>query len=385
MRLLVISHTPHYEYQGTISAWGSTVRELDHLADLFDELVHVAPLHPSLPPNSSLSYANEKIRFVAVRPAGGETLSDKLSVLRHIPAWLAVMKREIKAADSIHIRCPAGISLVALFAQKLWAGCKPTWVKYAGNWQPGRLEPCSYRMQRYWLKHNFHQGVVTINGSWPDQPAHVKTFNNPSFSSAELFQSTKIAAGKILSHPLNLIFVGRVDEAKGIGRMMEIALSLHNRGIDFHLFIIGDGPEKPIFERRFADQGLSGTVTFSGWMSRLEINDYYKNAHLIILPSTSSEGWPKVLSEAMGYGVVPLAADISSIPLVLSQAQAGQAIRPDDIPSYVDAIIGYTEDSARWKRESQNAVAAAKYFTYELYLDAVSGLFKKAWQIDLEI
>ena len=166
---------------------------------------------------------------------------------------------------------------------------------------------------------------------------------------------------------------------------MEIALSLHNRGIDFHLYIIGDGPEKPIFERRFADQGLSGTVTFSGWMSRLEINDYYKNAHLIILPSTSSEGWPKVLSEAMGYGVVPLAADISSIPLVLSQAQAGQAIRPDDIPSYVDAIIGYTEDSARWKRESQNAVAAAKYFTYELYLDAVSGLFKKAWQIDLEI
>ncbi len=47
-----------------------------------------------------------------------------------------------------------------------------------------------------------------------------------------------------------------------------------------------------------------------------------------------SEGWPKILSEAMMFGVVPLASDISSIPQIFSSTGTGIAISPIDVNIY---------------------------------------------------
>ncbi|MCB1245979.1 MAG: glycosyltransferase family 4 protein, partial [Acidimicrobiia bacterium] len=50
-RIVVISHTEHYRAtDGSIVAFGPTTREIDHLATLASELVHVAPLHGGPPP-----------------------------------------------------------------------------------------------------------------------------------------------------------------------------------------------------------------------------------------------------------------------------------------------------------------------------------------------
>lgn len=382
MRLLVISHTPHYIQDGALSAWGSTARELDRLASLFGELVHLAPLYSGAPPKSSLPYQNEAIRFVPVAPAGGDGIGEKLTILGQIPTWLAIMRREISAADAIHVRCPAGISMIGLIAQKIWGGGKPCWVKYAGNWKPTGREPLSYRTQRFWLSRNFHRGVVSVNGKWKDQPSHVVTFNNPSYSAAELSQVTSSSAKKELCFPLRLLFVGRVEEEKGIGRVIEIADGLLQRGVDFHLDIVGDGSAKMNALRSAAECGLRDRIKFVGWKSRVEIEEYYRIAHFILLPS-ASEGWPKVLSEAMAYGVVPLASSISSIPSVLSEAGSGQTIPFEEIDTYVNTIISYTQDRSRWKIESHNATIAAGAFTYEKYLDAVTKLFYGTWKVKI--
>ncbi len=99
---------------------------------------------------------------------------------------------------------------------------------------------------------------------------------------------------KYLSFPLNLLFVGRVDEGKGIGKVLTIASRLSNEGVSFHLNVIGDGPDKLQYEVLARQQDLAEQVTFLGWKNRLELNDFYRDAHFILLP-TLSEGWPKVL------------------------------------------------------------------------------------------
>lgn len=385
MRLLVISHTPHYQSQDGISGWGSTVRELDRLAELFDEIVHLAPVYEEDPPESSLPYSSAKIKLVLVKPAGGERFIEKLSIIKRIPAWLTIMRREIIAADVIHIRCPAGISLVSLFAQRFWGRGKPTWIKYAGNWQPNNKEPWSYKFQRCWLKKNLHNGVVTVNGYWEKQPDHVLTFNNPSFSRSEWIQANQAAMGKRLTIPLNLIFVGRVDQAKGVGKVLEIVAGLHEKGIDFHIDLIGDGAERPIYERSLRQLGLAERVSFLGWKNRIELNNYYEKAHFILLPSSSSEGWPKVLSEAMAYGVVPLSTAVSSIPQILSKTQTGMAIPVKETDVFVNSLVDYTENGSRWQRESQNGKLATESFTYEYYLSLVTKMFSTTWNIKLEL
>ena len=61
--------------------WGATVREIDHLATLFDEIVHLAPLYSGSPPGSALSYEATNVRVRPVTPAGGTSIFSKVGVL----------------------------------------------------------------------------------------------------------------------------------------------------------------------------------------------------------------------------------------------------------------------------------------------------------------
>jgi glycosyltransferase involved in cell wall biosynthesis len=383
MKLLIISHTPHYFDHGQIVGWGPTVREIDHLATLFTEVEHLAPLHPGPAPASALPYMAKNIQFSPVRPAGGERFWDKLRVLGFVPYWVKAMCRCMASADVLHIRCPAGISLVSLVVVSLWGSNKPIWVKYAGNWQPDGHEPLSYQLQRWLLHKDFHRNIVTVNGSWPNQPKHIITFNNPSMTQEEYNQAAKRAKQKSLTLPIQLLFVGRIDRAKGVDRLLEIAAQLRHQGLNFTLTLVGDSPHRQDYEAHTCANHLSDQVKFTGWLPMYALQPYYQQAHLLVFPSSASEGWPKVLSEAMAFGVVPVSSAISSIPQILDQIGAGKAIPSDQISRYVEVILEYADNPAIWEAERDKCITAGVRYTYPAYLQAVQTLFKQAWQIDI--
>ena len=382
MKLLIISHTPHYQLPNSIVGWGPTVREVDQLATLFKTVMHLAPLHNTPPPGSALPYTAENVRLRNVKPAGGNSFKDKLNILVRLPGWLAAMREAMQQADAIHIRCPAGISLLALLAAWIWSKGKPIWVKYAGNWHSYPGQALSYKFQRWFLKSHLHPWAVTINGKWEEQPDHIISFNNPSFSEAEYKTASEFAKMKQLSFPLKFLFVGNLTNAKGVHHVLDIVKILRQRRVNFELTLVGDSIERVAFENYVSENALERIVHFAGWQPKHELGNFYRSAHFILLPSTS-EGWPKVLSEAMAYGVVPLASTVSSIPQILQATGAGLAIPAEDTAAYIDAILGYTQDRTAWQQASRNGVDAAQQFTYEAYLEDVRLLFKEHWQIEL--
>ncbi len=381
MRLLIVSHTPHYRAAGQLVGWGPTVRELDHLAELFVEVVHVAPVYDDAAPGSALAYTSPRVRLRPVAPAGGETLRAKLDVARLYPAYTAAIRDEMARADAVHVRCPANISLLALALLRVARRPQPRWVKYAGNWQPEGAEPWSYSVQRRWLAANRHRGVVTVNGQWPDQPPHVHTFHNPSLTETELAAGRRAAAGKLLALPLELLFVGALNDAKGVGRVLQVAQALREQGVPYRLRLLGDGPDRRRYESWAADHGLSDVI-FHGWVSPQAVGRFNAAAHIILHPS-QSEGWPKVLSEAMAYGVVPIASAVSSMPQILAATRAGVARPVEDIDGLTAAIVNYVNNPDEWRTASRAGVAAAPQFGYPAYQTAVADLFRRAWGIEL--
>lgn len=382
MKLLVISHTPHYRANGKIAGWGSTVRELDHLSGLFDELVHLAPLYAGEAPGSSLVYTAKNIRFQPLRPSGGENLAAKLGILRNYPVYAGEILKELKKADAVHVRCPANLSLLAVLLLGFTRKPAYRWVKYAGNWAPGRGEPWSYKLQRAMLKRNLHRGAVSISGAWPAQPAHIFSFRNPSLDDEEIRAGRQAAQEKNLSQPVQLLYAGRIENAKGAGRAVEIAGHLHTSGIDIQLHMIGDGAERGVLEKKVQSSGMREQIQFHGWLPKPALGKFYTRCHFLLLPS-ASEGWPKVLSEAMAYGAVPLASNVSSIPKILAETGAGFALDPLDIRGFVNLIKKCLEDPAVWKTASTAGVEAAVQFSYPSYLTAVRNLFEEMWAIKL--
>lgn len=379
MRLLIVSHTAHYQSGSHLVGWGPTVRELNYLAALFDDVVHVAIGHPGPAPASALPYTAENVRVRLVAPAGGQTLRDKAGILTAYPAYARVIREEMARADAMHVRCPANISLLTLWLMSRATEPPYRWVKYAGNWKPDGNEPRTYGLQRRWLLENRHRGVVTVNGRWTDQPAHIHSFDNPCLTDEEAAEGSAAAAAKELGLPVELLFAGELNEGKGVGRVLRVARALQDKGISFRLRLLGDGPDRPRYEAWVRDNGLA-SVSFLGWVPRADIAGFYAAAHFILLPS-QSEGWPKVLSEAMAYGVVPVAAAVSSIPQILGATGAGIALPVDDIDGMAAAIAGLVANPAAWSAASRAGVSVAHRFTYSAYQAAVAALFAKTWGV----
>lgn len=375
MRLVVISHTPHHRDGAQIVGWGPTIVELDHLATRFDVVRHVACLYDGPAPKNARPYSARNVELVPVKPSGADGLWGKLDVLRTSPLYAQAILAELADADVVHVRAPANIALIAILL--LLARKKPNarWFKYAGNWQPIARESPSYTIQRWLLSRRDHHGLVTVNGVWPGQPPWVRTFFNPSLEDADLERGARVAETKQLGGTLQLLFVGTVARSKGADRAIEIAHAVRARGIDAHIELIGDGEERFAIEQE-ALQTAPDLASFKGWQDRAGVYDAYARAHLLLLPSRS-EGWPKVLSEGMAFGVVPLASSVSSIPQYLARFETGAAFDSKDTTSFVDAIEAYARAPDRWAAHSRNAVVAARNFSFRQYLAAIDELLSE--------
>lgn len=365
-RLLVISHTPHYQQNGQIVGWGPTVQEIDYLARAFGPVVHLAPLYSDSAPVSSLPYTSGQVRLQPLPVAGGPGITNKLEILRVFPIYARAIRQALGEADVVQVRCPCNIGLVAC---PLVGRDKRVirWGKYAGNWRAIQGQPWSYRVQRGFLAQGWLNGPVTINGAWPGQPAHVHSFYNPSLTGQEVQEAAAITASKTLSNPIQLLFVGRTERAKGLGLVIQMVAQLKQKGYAVWLDIIGDGPERSRFEVLVNELAVEDNVQFHGWLARPQLKPFYIKAHMLLLPSYS-EGWPKVLSEGMAFGVVPIASAVSSIPETLRETGAGLSFPPLEINAFVSAVEMLIQNPEMWQEMANKGRAAAPAFTFETYV-----------------
>jgi colanic acid/amylovoran biosynthesis glycosyltransferase len=64
--------------------------------------------------------------------------------------------------------------------------------------------------------------------------------------------------------PLRLLYSGRLVAAKGAGQLIEVAKTLREENVDFHLSICGDGDLKPTIVNQICDAQLQQHVTLAG-------------------------------------------------------------------------------------------------------------------------
>lgn len=307
MKLAIISHTEHYKKEdGTIVGWGPTISELNHLAQDFGKIYHIAFLHSGTPPPSSLPYTASNIEFVPLQPVGGKGLVAKLKIIRNIPIIIHTVRKTLKKVDVFQMRTPTGIGVFLIPYLTLFSS-KKGWYKYAGNWNQDN-PPLGYALQRWMLKNQNRK--VTINGRWPKQPKHCLTFENPCLTEKEREEGFQITNTKSFSPPFTFCFVGRLEDAKGVQRIIDAFGLLDNLENIETIHFIGNGEKMGHYKEQCAALGLP--KVFHGFLERQEVFEVYKKSHFILLPS-DSEGFPKVIAEAMNYGCIPIVSDVSSI------------------------------------------------------------------------
>ena len=332
MTLAIISHTEHYTApDGTLVGWSPTVNEINHLLELFDSIVHLAMYQEGPAPKSVMAYTSDRIQFIPLPLVGGPNFRDKIKVLWHAPRVISRVSKVLKQVDWFQLRTPTGIGVFLIPYLTLFSRQKG-WYKYAGNWNQAN-PPLGYAFQRWLLKHQSRK--VTINGRWPDQPQHCLSFENPCLTDADLAEGRRVKQQKSIVGPLTLCFVGRMEAEKGVGRILDALqhLSQIERQRIKAVHFVGDGKSMADYKLRATE--IPVNILFHGTLSRTEVFDIYKVSHAILMPTTASEGFPKVLAEAMAFGCIPMVSGMSSIGQYIKHGEQGFLLDPIDAHTLV--------------------------------------------------
>ncbi|MFD2542046.1 glycosyltransferase [Lacinutrix gracilariae] len=365
MKLAIISHTEHYKTNnGEIVGWSPTVNEINHLLNVFDEIYHVAMLYDGKAPKSAMAYSNQRIKFVALKPSGGKTILSKLHSVYNAPSVLKTVSETLKKVDVFQLRTPTGIG-VYLIPYFTFFSNKKGWYKYAGNWNQ-KNPPLGYRLQRYMLKHQNRK--VTINGKWKNQPKNCYTFENPCLTVKEVTLGEQIITSKKTFRKVSFCYVGRLEKEKGVERIIKAFTSLslkHKQKVD-KIHLVGNGSDYNYFRELAKNSGLN--IVFHGFLSRKEVFNVYKESHFFLMPTTASEGFPKVIAEAMNFGCIPIVSNISSIGQYIIDHENGFLIKEvtiENIEKHIKTVLDFTtEDYLKLVIKREQVVSK---FTFQHY------------------
>ena len=369
MKLTIISHTPHYKNNGLIFGWGPTVREINHLRSVFDKIYHVAPLYKGVHPDSFIKYDNQNIKFIPIMQYGGPSFKKKIQIILTFPSNLFIIHKVCKNTDWIQFRSPTSIGLYVLPYLKFF-NKKKYWVKYAGNWNQ-KKPPISYFLQKFWLKYIAKETKVTVNGKWEKQRKHIYSFENPCFSKNELNKANFIKKTKIYSEKVKICFVGTLEKGKGAHLLLDaLEMSKQNHMIQ-KVYIVGDGIDKG--KIKSSSKKLVGfDVKVTGSLSREKLDQIYSKCHILILPS-KSEGFPKVIAEAMSFGCVPIVTNVGSIGQYINETN-GVLLKNRSSYELEKAINFLLSDRALIRDLAQNSNKVAQKFSFEQYNEKIKRL-----------
>ena len=126
------------------------------------------------------------------------------------------------------------------------------------------------------------------------------TIYNP-LDSAQILQLSKHPCQqKVDTTQFNIISVGRLERVKGYDMLIPIIRHIRGKGVDVHLWIVGEGTEESNLKRLVEDQGLVHNVTFTGFLK----NPYSIMSQMdLFVCSSRAEGFSLVIAEAMALGL----------------------------------------------------------------------------------
>lgn len=157
-----------------------------------------------------------------------------------------------------------------------------------------------------------------------------------------------------LEHPA-IVTVAGMYKRKGISELIEAFTEIAEDFPQAHLYLVGDGPDKEIFENQAQNTSVAGRIHFEGFQP--EAQRYMIGCDIFVLASHKDPS-PLVIPEAREAGCAIIATNVDGIPEGLDNGEAGFLVPPEDSKALANAfekLLGSAEELNNWQfRAKQN-------------------------------
>lgn len=293
---------------------------------------------------------------VVLLSAAGEFLSDLRSDIRVVDLqvnrirWMLFpLARYLRAAQpAALLACMWPLTATALLARML--SSVPTRVLVAEHCTWSRSELLERWSVGWQVRTSMHQlfpradGIVAVSQGAADDLARfanidrrvITVIYNPVVGDAKLPSSVPLApAGWWTGRHRKVLAVGTLKAVKDYGTLLDAFADLCRR-VDARLLILGEGECRAALEAQAHRLGISGYLFMPGFVK--DPAPYYQHADVHVL-SSSSEGLPTVIIEALSAGTPVVSTDCPSGPReILQDGKYGRLVPVGDAPALSAAM-----------------------------------------------
>ena len=161
-----------------------------------------------------------------------------------------------------------------------------------------------------------------------------------------------------------LVAVGRLAEQKGFDRLIDACAMLKGDGMDFHLRILGEGPERANLEAQIARERLEDYIELMGQQS----NPYpYVSGADLVVCSSRYEGLSTAVTEALILGKAVVTTPCTGMDELLGESEFG-LITEDSVEGIYQGMKKLLDDPALREEYARVAKLRGREFTKEKVL-----------------
>lgn len=204
----------------------------------------------------------------------------------------------------------------------------------------------------------------TIVSTWGVAPERLKVIYNGI---------NRAAAEEPAQEPLHpyMVSVGRMVPWKGFDGLIQLVADMP----EWHLVLVGDGPERKRLEQLAVKKGVADRVRFTGALTRTKTLGWCAAADAFVL-NTSFESFSYQIVEALSVGAAIVTTRIGSIPELVQDGVEGVLVTPDDLPAFRAALSTVVSEKEVWDERRSTARQKSESFSVSRTIEELVALLK---------
>ncbi|GIW05597.1 MAG: hypothetical protein KatS3mg060_0402 [Dehalococcoidia bacterium] len=152
-----------------------------------------------------------------------------------------------------------------------------------------------------------------------------------------------------------ILFVGALTDIKAPDLLINALPLIRESVPTAHIVFVGDGPLRNALVGLADRLGVAKHVRFLGRLDRIEVENYYRQAAVCVIPSIVAETFCLVAYEAMLHSCPVVSSNRGALPDIVQDGHTGLLFDPTDIASLSKAVTEVLTNPRRAKTMAVNA------------------------------
>ena len=142
-----------------------------------------------------------------------------------------------------------------------------------------------------------------------------------------------------------ILWAGRLIDWKHPEYVIDAAGDLKQRGVSFHLNVVGDGELRGTLEKQIIRENLQDHISVLGSKSPDKVRTFMTESDIFLATSDFQEGWGAVINEAMNSGCAVIASHaMGAAGFLIDHGKNGLIFESDNTVDFLKKLTCLTED-----------------------------------------